>query len=355
MRWDNEYSDSEENISKNPGTNKKLVEIWLSSPTSTLSATEIANPNLTGSPVFCLQNSTEPTEVGSSNSDFELKVFDSALEDEFSHVNLLQRFNSISKYEMACSKESLLLKSQQPKAEKVLISPQAKRDRTLSGPVSELTHTPRKCRKPRRKKAKVMKYIRDLTTCFEDFKVINEDVCSNGEKVAFYKAQHTLDGQTYILKKRWLYIENHQDIHDHPSYQEILDVKDNSTPLNLRYITSWVELDRDAKPVVTGKKRRGLHVILCIQMRFVDSLKKLAQDLIVLSGNYPNSDEDTIHDMAEEAYEEVQTLTKKETTLKEAVIQAFSKIGLDDSAQTGTLKHQVWRICLEETIAQAAE
>ncbi len=91
-----------------------------------------------------------------------------------------------------------------------------------------------------------MKYIQKTSNLFDPLEKVpvSFDLPSN---VSFFKGVHELEGQTYILKKIRIYLGNDEDIKEHPAYKQILMVKDNCLPVDIRYVNSWVELDNNHK------------------------------------------------------------------------------------------------------------
>ena len=144
---------------------------------------------------------------------------------------------------------------------------------------------------------KVMKYVKDSSILFESLALVPVNFnCSND--VTFYKGVHELDGQTYILKKIRIFMKNNEDIKSHPSYNEILKVKDNSLPVDILYVNSWIELSQNQN---SESSEEGLFVEICIQMRYTNKKVKLVKDLMIWSQNpSKNFDEDTTYDLAED-------------------------------------------------------
>lgn len=190
---------------------------------------------------------------------------------------------------------------------------------------------------------------------------------SHDRDVHFYKAVHELDGQTYVIKKRRIFISPDQDIKEHPAYDEIISVKDTKKIMNIRYVNSWVELDSECSPNSTMSN--GLNVYLCIQMRYIPSsannfsndhelkefnskdLEKLARDLIILSGTQKDLDEDTLYDMSEDLIDDARALTDDGVSFKDAIIKTFSTIGYTDAITPTGLEQEIWRICFDNALA----
>lgn len=189
---------------------------------------------------------------------------------------------------------------------------------------------------------KVLKYVQDFSALFEKMTLIQPDFSCSPD-VFYYKAEHELDGQTYIIKKRKIFIENGQEIHEHPAYREILGVKDSCLPVNIRYVNSWVELEDPNRKDQPCQYDNGLNVYLCIQMRYIKDFVKLARDLII-SGDNRNLDEDTLDDMSEDTYDEAKVLTANGVSLRDAILQSFGKIGFTATASPQSLEEEVWRI-----------
>lgn len=171
--------------------------------------------------------------------------------------------------------------------------------------------------------------------------------------VIFLKAEHELDCQTYILKRRKIYIKNDEEIKDHKAYKEILLISDSSLPLNVRYVNSWVELDNGDTYNPNCYQEDGINVILYIQMRYIKDLSSLARDLILSSKNYKDLDEDDIEELADDTVDEINSIVDNGVSLRQAVFQTFSKIGLDNCEPPQTIEQQAWRICLEDLLSSA--
>lgn len=201
-------------------------------------------------------------------------------------------------------------------------------------------------------KPKVAKYIQDLSGTFSKLKQISWEA-SNDRDVTYWMAEHELDGQTYILKKRRLFISNEEEIKDHPAYQEIIEVKDNQLPLSVRYINSWVERDKDFTDESKWQLENGLNVVLVIQMRHVDNFVKLAHDAILTNPAYQDLDAEAAEDLAEDTIEDVKSLTLQGVSFRDAILKSFSKIGcLPQEAPQG-LEQTVWRICFNDTLSKS--
>lgn len=229
-------------------------------------------------------------------------------------------------------------------------SPGIGRSRARSGPVEETTtFSSGLILKAAESEPKVLKYVRDLSSSFESETVLEEGFDFD-EKYSFVKAEHILDGQTYILKKRWIWVSQDQEIQDHPAYEEILSVKDQSQNLNVRYVTSWVEKDPEMENQFNFTESSGVHVILYIQFRYVTNLLKLGKDLIISNSTTHTFDEDLVYDMAEDAVKEARKYEAAGTALGDALTQAFSKIGLPESSNVTQLNQKVWNFCFGDAI-----
>mmetsp|Transcript_39481 Transcript_39481/g.39036 ORF Transcript_39481/g.39036 Transcript_39481/m.39036 type:complete len:213 (+) Transcript_39481:280-918(+) len=160
---------------------------------------------------------------------------------------------------------------------------------------STRTHLlPRKGNKPN-----VMRYVRKTSDLFSPLEKVPVSF-SLPENTTFFKGVHELEGQTYILKKIRIFLKNDEDIKNHPAYKEISLIKDNSLPVDIRYVNSWVELEKGTS-YENSEKSQGIFVKLCIQMRYINNPVKLVKDLLLLSkAANKNYDEDMIYDMAED-------------------------------------------------------
>mmetsp|Transcript_23413 Transcript_23413/g.23370 ORF Transcript_23413/g.23370 Transcript_23413/m.23370 type:complete len:286 (+) Transcript_23413:75-932(+) len=157
---------------------------------------------------------------------------------------------------------------------------------------------------------KVMKYVQKTSNLFDPLEKVAVSFALP-ESIVFYKGVHELDGQTYILKKIRIFLKDDEDIKDHPAYQEILMVKDNSSNADIRYVNSWVELEKEILCEDSGEND-GLFVQICIQMRYINSSIKLVKDLLLWSDSCGKScDEDTLFDMAEDICDQID-LTKND-------------------------------------------
>lgn len=158
-------------------------------------------------------------------------------------------------------------------------------------------------------KAKVRMHISEFSRMFENIQEITPEFAIP-EEVVFYKAEHELDGQTYILKKRRIFLKNEEEIHEHAAYAEIAQIKDNRVSLDIRYVNSWVELDaeRCIEACEACEAKDGLHVLLFIQMRYTNDFTKLASDLIIQKHADQDLDEDTIEEMSEDIIDKADKL-----------------------------------------------
>ena len=159
--------------------------------------------------------------------------------------------------------ESSLSKSQESSNTDRYCTPFS-RSRTFSNLPSELCTNLTWSQKVNTHKPKVLKYIRNFSQSFWKFEKLTVNNDSDSD-VIFLKAEHELDGQTYILKRRKLFIENDEEIKDHQAYKEILSLNSTSLPLNVRYVNSWVELDQDfTNDELKCYQEDGINVILYI-------------------------------------------------------------------------------------------
>ena len=188
-----------------------------------------------------------------------------------------------------------------------------------------------------------MKYIQDFSDSFEDAELLSEEV-EDKTTVQYLKAEHKLDGQTYILKKQHIWVDFDQDIHEHPAYQKILEVRDNQLPLNVRYVNSWIELNNSSQTRSPKIATSGLEVILVIQMRYIGDYFKLAKDLILFTQKQQAIDEDEMDDMADDAIEEAENMAKNGLNFIEAMTNSFNKIGLQKLIKPLTLEQIIWKL-----------
>jgi hypothetical protein len=185
---------------------------------------------------------------------------------------------------------------------------------------------------------------------FENIQLIIPDFeCP--EEVAFYKAEHELDGQMYILKKRRIYLKNDEEIHEHPAYAEISQIKNNRVSLDIRYVNSWIELDSKRYTKVSDPND-GLYVHLFIQMRYTNDFTKLASDMITRTKADQNLDEDTIEDMSEDTISKANKLITSGVSSRDAMIRTFSEIGFSKSTTPSNPEQEVWRLCFFDALSQ---
>ena len=161
---------------------------------------------------------------------------------------------------------------------------------------------------------KVMKYVKNTSCLFNPLTPV--EVAFNCERnVTFFKGVHELDGFTYILKKIKIFLKNDEDIKRNIAYKELLRVKDIPLPVDIHYVSSWVELDKSDNSE-NSENNEGISVLLCIQMRYISDKIKLIKDLLILSNNYlKNYDEDTVYDMSEDICDQT-LLEDKEKLIK---------------------------------------
>ena len=165
-----------------------------------------------------------------------------------------------------------------------------------------------------------MKYIQDFSNCFENEEVILEGF-HEGDRVIYSKADHLLDGQTYILKKQHIWVSQNQDIQDHPAYRQILDIKDNGLSDNVRYYNSWVELEKGTRNTGYSNPTSGLGVVLVIQLRNEGETFELPEDLIPspTTNTKENIHHDIIGDRVGEGDDEGLELTKNGIDIEAAM------------------------------------
>lgn len=193
-----------------------------------------------------------------------------------------------------------------------------------------------------------MKYVQNLSSLFETMELLSPPF-ELPQNVKFYKAVHELDGNTYIVKKTKFFIQNDEKLKHHPAPRQIAEVKQPKNWADIRYVNSWVELDQNQENSgeEAQKTSEGLHLLLCIQMRYTNDLTKLAKDLVIFSGR-EDLDEDTVYDIAEDTLEKVDQ--HQNMTRKEAIINSFAEIGHDPAATPNGLELQTWKICFEDAL-----
>ena len=197
-----------------------------------------------------------------------------------------------------------------------------------------------------------MKYIRNFSSVFGKLEVLNCQITED-PSVVYLKAEHELDCQTYILKKRRIFIDNEEEIKEHPAYQEILDTRTNSTPLSVRYVNSWIELDNNGQDDPKTQSDTGVNVVLYIQMRYIKDLSMLTRDLILTSSNNEELDEDFVDEFSEDIADQIENAVANGVSFKDAVIQSFSKIGFKPDETPSGIEQEIWRICLNELISSS--
>lgn len=230
-----------------------------------------------------------------------------------------------------------------------IIQPTLIRSRALSHSVLNRSITTKDC-DAKRRRPKIMKYVQELSNSFENEKLLMEEVDETG-RIEYLSAEHKLDGQTYILKKEYIAIGFDQDIQDHPAYKKILEVKDSKLYLNIRYVTSWVELDKTPTSNLNSSLQEPINAILIIQIRYVSDFSKLARDLIVFSGEYKDLDEDDIDDMADDMIREAKNTTNTQGSFANAITTSFNKIGLQNLITKQRLIQTIWKLCYEDALA----
>ena len=193
-----------------------------------------------------------------------------------------------------------------------------------------------------------MKYVQNLSSLFETMELLRVpfELPSNDY---FYKAVHELDGNTYVVKKTKFFIRSDEKLKHHPACKQIAEVKKSKNWTDIRYVNSWVELDQDEQNLEEEAKQttEGLHLLLCIQMRYTKDLTKLAKDLLIFSGR-EDLDEDTVYDIAEDTLEQIDQ--HQNMPRKEAIINSFAQIGYDPAATPNGLELQTWKICFEDAL-----
>lgn len=193
-----------------------------------------------------------------------------------------------------------------------------------------------------------MKYIQKTSALFSPLERITTSFPLQNE-VEFYKGVHELEGQTYLLKKIRVFLTNDEDIKDHPVYQEVLMVKDNALPVDIRYVNSWVELDQD-HDTQNPNHKNGVYVKLCLQMRYINNSVKLVKDLLLWSlPEGKKFDEDTLYDMAEEICDNVSLTNIHEFTA------ICAKFACQDTLEGILLspqstEQQTWNICYNQLV-----
>lgn len=197
-----------------------------------------------------------------------------------------------------------------------------------------------------------MKYIRNFSSVFGKIELLDARIVEDPD-VVYLKAEHELDCQTYILKKRRIFIQNEEEIKDHPAYKEILEIRTSSTPLSVRYVNSWIELDNNGQDELNVENSTGVNVILYIQMRYIKDLSVLARDLILTSGNFQELDEDLVDDLSDDITDQIKNAVANGVSYKDAAIQSFSKIGFKPDESPSGIEQEVWRICLNELISSS--
>jgi hypothetical protein len=193
----------------------------------------------------------------------------------------------------APSEQSPSVVSQQYSVDDPKIGFKLTRARALSGPTYKRSKSTKISQK-NKSQPKVMKYVQDFSEIFDNETVLLEE-CHEGSKVIYSKAEHNLDGQTYVLKKEHIELGFDEDIQEHPAYKQILEVRDSPLPLNIRYVNSWVELDK--KSMCKLAPNTTLNVVLVIQMRYFSDYFKLAKDLVLFTNHPTDLDEDDIDDI----------------------------------------------------------
>jgi len=347
MRWRQESSVSELNMMTCDQYAERPEQVSAVLPVSDLCKSDNTSPLLKNHPsIGNINTFSETTMDDSNNSDFAL-ITEASQIYEYKWQWLLSKAKSIAKSFRAESDESTMFSSQNQE-EIETMTPVLTRTRTFSGPTSKRQKLSKSCesKKPR---PKIMRYVQDLSESFENEKVLLEEADESGP-IYYVKAQHKLDGQTYILKKQHILVQWDQDIQSHSAYKQILDVKDGSLPTNVRYVNSWVELGSNWLYLNPKYAENGLDVVLVIQMRYVSQWFKLAKDLLLFSPDHQTIDEDELDDMADDAVDDAKALAKDGTKFDEAVTKSFNKIGLQKFITPTTLEQKVWRLCFEDSL-----
>lgn len=288
----------------------------------------------------------------SSKEDSSIDFSRSGSEEGFVYAynlkTLTQKAKSLKKSDWTTSTAASLVRSHEPQAPgfgKYGMS----RARTLSTANSDFTNTLTPSEKSKWNKAKVLKYVQNLSNSFESILPI-EPTFVTSQDIKYYKAIHELDGQTYILKKRRIYVENCQEIQDHEAYNEIRRIKDNSATLNIRYVNSWVEVEDPCFSNSYSTTDNGMYVNLCIQMRYISNFELLARDLIILTQPIDDLDEDTLDDMSEDTFDEAKALSTQGVSFRDAITETFAKIGLSSTDEPKGAEAETWRICFEDAL-----
>lgn len=245
------------------------------------------------SPLSCFLKSATSKE-DSCSSDFSRSWSEAGLIYDYCSQNLLQKAKSIKKSNQNSVGSSSYLRSAKS-SEVVAMKYGLTRSQTLPTTTKDSNNTLGPKIATRSSKPKVMKYVQDFSACFEKLESLTF-TSSLPNSVTYYKAEHSLDGQTYLLRKNKIFIGQNEEIQEHPAYKEISQIKDCKASEDIQYVNSWVELDRESDNLATNQTRSGLYVLLCIQMRYFKDFVTLNRDLVVpsLPARYMSSDEDTI-------------------------------------------------------------
>ena len=226
------------------------------------------------------------------------------------------------------------------------------RSRTLSNPSWEFCTHLTWNEQIRVQRPKVLKYIRNFSGSFGKIEIL--DVPHNKDpNVIYLKAEHELDCQTYILKKRKIFINANEEIKEHTAYKEILDIRTSSIPLNVRYVNSWIELDNNNNEELKNTNDAGVNVILYIQMRYINDLSTLARDLILITNNSQELDEDFVDELSEDTVDQIDNIVTNGVSFKDAVSQEFHKIGFKPDEPPCGIEQEIWRIWLNDLMSSS--
>lgn len=350
MRWRQESSISEGHKMRSNENAERPEQVSTILPVSDLSKSGNASPLLTNHPSLVNYNTySETTMDDSSNADFNMLYSEAGQIYAYNWQWLLKKAKSIADSIYVESNLSNLELSHQYKVNSQT-APITFRERAYSGPILTRSKTSKSWEGKR--KPKVMKYIQDFSDSFENAELLSEEV-EDKTTVQYLKAEHKLDGQTYILKKQHIWVDFDQDIHEHPAYQKILEVRDNQLPLNVRYVNSWIELNNSSQTRSPKIATSGLEVILVIQMRYIGDYFKLAKDLILFTQKQQAIDEDEMDDMADDAIEEAENMAKNGLNFIEAMTNSFNKIGLQKLIKPLTLEQIIWKLWFYDTLNKA--
>lgn len=290
----------------------------------------------------------ETTMDDSNSSDLTLLRSDSSPTDVYDWQWELKKTNSLATPLDKVAEAANLVVSQQYDANEPKIAPKMTRLRAKSGPATKRKSSSTG-KSSQRFRPNVWRYAQDFSEKFINKSVLLEEI-TDSSKIVYIKCEDSLDGLTYVLKKQNIQIGLNQDIHEHPIFKQIWEVRDNPLPLSIRYVNSWVEKFKSLRDVY-DKPTNTLNVVLVIQMTYIGDHFKLAKDLTLLTLDSSTFDEDDIDEQVDCHLDTLKEGVSNGATEAEALSSVFNKIGLNKCINATSLENTVWQFCYKGLLA----